>query len=150
MPLRLTTAQAAGLQQPGTKARRAPVRHEDPIHKSIVDLFQAVIDPAEVLWFHVPNGELRDKATAAKLKAMGVLPGVGDFGLSWVCPARHLLRIGWIEAKALRGPMSSDQETFRDRVTRLGHFYRVARSVEEALAILAAWEVPHRSVRVSA
>lgn len=28
--------------------------------------------------FHVPNGEKRDKATAARLKAMGTKPGVPD------------------------------------------------------------------------
>ena len=30
------------------------------------------------LLYHVPNGELRDDITAAKLKAMGVVPGIPD------------------------------------------------------------------------
>src|SRR5215831_5961543 len=37
----------------------------------------------DVLMFHCPNGEHRDKRTAAKLKAMGVLPGVADLIFMW-------------------------------------------------------------------
>lgn len=34
--------------------------------------------PAVAYAFHVPNGEKREKATGARLKAMGVRPGVPD------------------------------------------------------------------------
>ena len=37
--------------------------------------------PCLWLMYHVPNGEKRDKATAAKLKRMGVKPGVCDIVL---------------------------------------------------------------------
>lgn len=38
-------------------------------------------EPRLAYAFHVPNGELRDKATAAKLQRMGVKPGVPDIWL---------------------------------------------------------------------
>ena len=34
--------------------------------------------PGLDLLFHIPNGEKRDKATAGRLRAMGVKPGVPD------------------------------------------------------------------------
>src|ERR1041385_8805282 len=39
-------------------------------------------EPRLSLLFCIPNGELRDKRTAAKLERMGVRPGVSDLFLS--------------------------------------------------------------------
>ena len=42
----------------------------------------------DVIMRHVPNGEHRDPRTAAKLKAMGVLPGSADLEFHWCIATR--------------------------------------------------------------
>jgi hypothetical protein len=54
--------------------------YEIDIHKFAVDLLRKCAAP-KVIWKHIPNGEKRDKGTAAKLKAMGLLPGAADIEL---------------------------------------------------------------------
>lgn len=83
-----------------------------------------------VIWFHVPNGEHRDKRTAAKLKAMGVLPGVADLVFDWNG------RMLYLELKRVGGVMSASQKEFKERAERAGRLYAVAYSVDEAVGIL--------------
>lgn len=54
-----------------------PPSSELAIHCAIVQLLNATKRPGVIFW-HTPNGEKRDMATAMKLKRMGVLPGVSD------------------------------------------------------------------------
>lgn len=58
---------------------------------------------------HIPNGELRDDATAGKLKAMGVKAGVADFLLP--VPVRDIHGL-WIELKSATGTLSKEQREF--------------------------------------
>src|SRR5690242_13034214 len=58
---------------------------------------------------HIPNGELRDKATAGKLKAMGVRAGVSDFLLP--IPVRDVHGM-WLELKATDGRLAPEQREF--------------------------------------
>jgi hypothetical protein len=48
----------------------------------------------------------------------------------------------WVELKADDGRMSPGQQVFRDRVTRVGHIYRIVRSIEEFENLLAEYGVP--------
>src|SRR5262245_9035360 len=57
-------------------AYRTPER-EMQMQIDLVHLLHRCLRP-DVIMRHVPNGELRDKRTASKLKAMGVLPGSAD------------------------------------------------------------------------
>jgi len=59
---------------------RAPKEHELQIQ--FVNLMKWALRP-DVIMFHVPNGEVRDKRAAAKLKAMGTLSGVSDLVFLW-------------------------------------------------------------------
>jgi len=94
---------------------------------------------AGVMWWHTPNGELRDKRAAAKLKAMGVLPGVADLIFVWRGPAApHLL---FLELKTERGSLSADQVAFGDAVQRIGAYYHVAWSLDDALSILKTFDL---------
>ena len=52
--------------------------------------------PGVELLFHIPNGELRDKATAVRLKAQGVSAGVPDLCLPVARGGYHGL---WLELK---------------------------------------------------
>lgn len=45
-----------------------------------------ILDLAGVAWFHVPNGGPRNRATAGKLRAQGVKPGVPDIHIPEPAP----------------------------------------------------------------
>lgn len=82
-----------------------------------------------VVYFHVPNGESRSKRTGARLKAMGVRPGVAD--LCIIVPGRPA---AFLELKAPKGRLSAEQRVFRAEVEAAGCHYGVAASPEEAIA----------------
>jgi hypothetical protein len=89
----------------------------------------------DVLWFHVPNGELRDKRTAAKLKAMGALPGVSD--LIFICNKKILC----LELKASGRKPSIEQLAFAARVSESGGCFEYADSLDDAVAILQKHQI---------
>jgi hypothetical protein len=92
----------------------------------------------DVLWRHIPNGEERDPRVAAKLKAMGVLPGCADLEFHW-CDVingekrRHVLHL---ELKRGYAPQSDSQVAYALAVRLLGDEYHVARSIDTAISIL--------------
>lgn len=88
----------------------------------------------DVVYYHVSNGELLDKRTAAKRKAMGVLPGVSDLVFVWSDEGR--LRNLYLELKARKRSMSPEQLVFCDRVTDAGADYHCVDSIDEALELL--------------
>ncbi len=98
-----------------------------------------------VMWFHVPNGGLRNKIVAAKMKSMGVRAGVWDCYFAWQDSA-GISRTGWIELKVGKNTLTDKQETFRDQVEALGHQHGVAHSVDGVLALLLSWGVPTKLV----
>lgn len=96
----------------------------------------------EGIWFHPANGELRDKRTAAKLKWMGVLPGVPDIiGLLPPPVGRCVL-----EVKAPKGRLSPEQDAIRWHCQRYGIPYAIVHSVEEARQALHEFGVETREV----
>jgi len=92
----------------------------------------------DVLFFHCPNGEIRDKRTAAKLKAMGVLPGVADLLFFWNDGG---LRGLFLELKARKGTQSPVQRIFEDRSTFLGIYYECADNIDAAVRILTQYGI---------
>lgn len=84
----------------------------------------------DVLAFHVPNGEKRDRRTAARLQAMGVRPGVSDF-LVVVSGRLHC-----IELKTGTGRLSAEQRVFLAEAETAGCRAHVARSIDELAGIL--------------
>jgi trehalose utilization protein len=83
---------------------------------------------ASWIWWHTPNGEVRNKITAAKLKAMGVRPGIPDFVL--LSPHNS---IRFLELKRAGESLSEAQEEFRIFCIRQGHPHAVCRTIAEAL-----------------
>ncbi len=79
--------------------------------------------------YAIPNGGLRAKATAAKLKQEGVKRGVLDVHL----PVARGGYIGcWIEMKHGRNKPTEDQLLWMERLRRQGHFCTVCYCHEEA------------------
>lgn len=102
------------------------MKPEDALQCQLVAILREYARP-DVMWFHVPNGEKRDKRTAAKLWRMGVLAGVAD--LVFVTPAG----IHFLELKAGKGRMSKDQERFEEAAQRAGASYRCATGFADAI-----------------
>jgi hypothetical protein len=97
-----------------------------------------------VLWFHVPNGEHRSKSTGAKLKRMGVRPGVAD--LVFVLPPNG--EVCFLELKADAGRPSDAQLVFADACEAAGATYAIAWDLEHALTLLEAWRVIKQESRL--
>jgi hypothetical protein len=86
------------------------------------------------LWCHYPAGELRDAATARKLRQMGVKSGWPDFHL--VSPHGS---VRCLELKRRGETLSEEQEAFSLHCIKHGIPYSVAHNHDEALAALNAW-----------
>lgn len=97
----------------------------------------------ELKWFHaIPNGGLRDKITAAKLKAEGVKSGVSDTCL----PVKRSIYSGlYVEMKKIsekpvkatsKGGVSDEQKEFGVFVTEQGFCFEVCYGWEEAWKII--------------
>lgn len=118
-----------------TAKAKTPRVPEDVLHKGIAKLLEAAA-PRTVLWWHTPNGEKRDRVTAAILKGMGVKPGIPDL-LLYDTLTGHLHAI---EVKAKDGYLTAEQKSWMDRFTcsPTGR-YAVARSVDDVIQILEDW-----------
>ena len=112
-------------------------RHlETQLQISVVHYLRHAL-PEGILYFHTPNGGVRDKREAAKLKAMGVTAGVPD--LIFVLPTGKLAAI---ELKWGPGRLSPEQTRWLARAGELGAWTAVCRSIEEVDAILRKWLEP--------
>jgi hypothetical protein len=97
-----------------------------------------------VEFYHCANGELRDARTGAKLKAMGLKPGVADLEFVWgelvsvVAEPRPMIfpRVLYLELKARGGKQTEAQKQFETSVTAKGCFYELADNIDEAVCIL--------------
>lgn len=80
--------------------------------------------------FHIANGEKRRAITAAKLKRMGVLPGVADLFLPVARPPYHGL---FIEMKDQGGRQKESQKEFQNDVIKEGYKYVICESCDDGV-----------------
>ena len=109
-------------------------RDEEALQRSIAAYL--TIAAPKALWFAVPNGEARSKATAGRLKAQGVRAGVAD-----LC---FVLRDGtaaFMELKVNGNRQSAAQLVFEQRCIEAGVPYVVATSFDQAVEIFKGWGV---------
>jgi hypothetical protein len=93
----------------------------------------------DALVFHIPNGGLRSKVEAARMKWTGVLAGVPDLAI--VTPGG---RVRFIEVKAQGGSLSPAQRDIHGSLTALGTPPAIVRSIEDARRAFAAWGIATR------
>ena len=74
--------------------------------------------------FSIPNGGTRNKIEAMTLKATGLLAGASDLVLV-------MDKIYFVEVKTTVGIQSDVQKDFQNRVQKLGHEYKLIRSLDE-------------------
>lgn len=106
----LTRQEARALLSPQT---------EEQIQRQLLGWLKSVCPNAIV--FAVPNGEHRNKITAAKLKGQGVLPGAPDLVIA------HDGVIAFVEVKRPKGRQSPAQIAFQDRCSEQRLPYGVVR-----------------------
>ena len=83
-----------------------------------------------LLFFAIPNGGWRHKATAARMKATGVKAGVPDLFIAAARPPYHGL---FIELKRIRGGrLSSEQERWISGLRHCGYAAAVCYGAEDA------------------
>jgi hypothetical protein len=107
---------------------------------AIVDYVRRVALPPTRIW-HVPNGGMRDKTVAAKLKWVGVLAGVLD--LMVVGPEK---RVAFWEVKEPGKELSDEQLEMIEALSAMGFRCAVVWSIEDARRELRILGIPTREV----
>jgi hypothetical protein len=136
---------AAGRRVRLRKPENSEVRPRDRnaearIQAAIVEWVRTVAP--EVVVFHPPNGGLRGKSEAARLKWIGTLAGLPDLvvlgrdGRCWL-----------IEVKAPGGALSAEQRALRDKWTELRIPFTVARSIDDARRAFQIWGIATREAK---
>ena len=110
------------------------MKRKEPEHELQKALVKELHRHCRVYWFSIPNGGKRHIRVASKLKAEGLRPGVAD--LCFILPGG---RAAFLELKSAKGVLSDEQKAFRDAITVSQAWWNVARSLDEAWGILAAW-----------
>jgi hypothetical protein len=110
---------------------------EARIQASIFDW--AGIAAPDVLIFAIPNGGLRSKGEAARLKWTGVVAGIPD--LAVVAPGGRLF---FIEVKAPGNSLSESQKAMVDRLTALRVPFALARSIDDVRDAFNLWGLSTR------
>lgn len=100
--------------------------------------FQEIYEPRLGLLHHIPNGGLRQKATAARMKAEGVKAGVPDLCLPVPAHGFHGLYIEMKKRDHSNG-LSRLQRNWIDMLREQGYKAEVAYGADEAIDILCEY-----------
>ena len=92
--------------------------------------------PELKLLYHCPNGELRDKATAAKLKEAGVKAGIPDLHLPVSRGGAVSL---YIEMKTATGSLSTRQVEVIQWLRDENNDVKVCRSTKDAIEVIETY-----------
>ncbi len=107
---------------------------EEQLQRSIASYLK--IAAPKAMWFAVPNGEHRSKATGGRLKAMGVRAGVPD-----LCFIVSRWRVAFMELKVAGGRMSKPQEAFAAYCEENMIPHAVVTSLDQAIEIFKGWGI---------
>ena len=124
----MTAVQYDLLTKRGRKVR-APAPSEFEIQATVVACLRRFARPG-VLFFHTPNGGIREKREGAKFRAMGVRPGVADLMFL------HQGKVLFLELKRPGGRSSEAQIAFAADARAAGADYEIRDSVTGALSLL--------------
>lgn len=108
---------------------------EHRIQAQLLKILDYTLRP-EIEVYAIVNEAKRSFRTSARVKAQGLKAGITD--LVFLFPAAEGY-VGWLEMKTPTGSLLTAQHGFKAICGRLGHRWAMARSVEEALAVLRGW-----------
>lgn len=119
------------MEERGRRVRRSD---EEQLQRSIADYLRYAAPKA--MWFAVPNGEHRSKATGGRLKAMGVRAGVPD-----LCFILKRGYAGFMELKVAGGKLSKPQEAFQAYCEENQIPYALVTSLDGAIKVFKGWGI---------
>ncbi|MBY0561469.1 VRR-NUC domain-containing protein [Hyphomicrobium sp.] len=119
-----------------TKAPKVPLPKltEAQIQKTLLDHLHHRAKPGVVYW-HTPNGGVRDRITGRQLKDQGVVSGVPDLLLFFRG------QLYGLELKTEKGRLQPTQVKFQAALAKQGAILATAYGLDEALKILLGWGV---------
>ena len=124
--------------------QRPPRRHvEDDLQKQVMEFLDWALPP-EGIAYAVPNGGLRSRRVAARLKGTGVKAGIPDIAIV------YRGKSFFVELKAGRGIQSAAQREMADKLNYCGACVLLCRRIEDVEAGLLEACIPLRNVRVTA
>ena len=111
---------------------------EDQVQMALVDYLDVMKNPAgdAVLYYHVPNGGMRNKRVAAGLKRIGTKRGVSDLVIAEPVGIYHGL---YLEVKTKGGRMSSEQKVFKADVIKRGYAGAVCYTVAQGVGLIDSY-----------
>ena len=127
-------------------APRMPGRTEADEQKAVMDWARHMSGkwPALERLFHIPNVGSRNLAEAAKLKRMGVRPGVPDLFLPYPCGGWSGL---WLELKTEEGRPTPVQREWIGYLRSVGYCAYICHNAGEAINALEAYlQMEHESL----
>ena len=98
-----------------------------------------------IRWFHVANERQCTARFGARLKGMGVSPGVPDMVI--VMSGGQTC---WLEVKSKTGKLTDHQKDWHEFLSNSGHRVATIYSIEEAITILKLWGVFKNDLRIAA
>lgn len=99
--------------------------------------YEALAHPELRMLYAIPNGGKRSKATAARLKATGVKPGVPDMCLPVPNANHHGL---YIELKRKKGgKVSQEQQIWLGALSAFGYQAMICKGFEEAKEVICEY-----------
>jgi hypothetical protein len=102
----------------------------------VIEWFRRAYPKYDKLLFAIPNGGVRHIGTAIKLKKEGVVAGIPDLFLMIPNNSLHGM---WIEMKASKGKLQTNQVEFMERATLLGYMSVVCYGFEEAKDLITEY-----------
>jgi hypothetical protein len=128
------------MNRPFTVTRKRTIQ---PSEHTVQTRLLSILDYAartDIYWFAIPNAGRRGFQTASRLKAEGMKAGVAD--LCFLFPVDEGAGgVAFLEMKTIGGSLSVAQMGFRAICRRLGIRWETAKTLEEALDVMRAWDV---------
>lgn len=115
---------------------------EDAIQRAIIAQWRARPVPGSIV-AHIPNGERRDAVTGARLKALGVLPGMPDLLCGSLASG-----VFFLELKRRGGKLSPAQRRAHDMLRGIGVEVYVCDTLDGAIDVLERNGVLRRSASI--
>ncbi|MAG24656.1 hypothetical protein CMI47_03665 [Candidatus Pacearchaeota archaeon] len=113
---------------------------EEQVHLGVLTFLRMVLPSAAAATLqHSPNESPSGYGWRAKMQRLGTMPGWPD--LEFVYNERAY----FVEVKAPKGRVSAVQLATHRHLTHAGARVGVARSIDDAQALLEAWELPLRA-----
>jgi len=109
---------------------------EEQFHVACANFLSVKYPPRKYLWYHVPNGGLRNVIVATKLKRMGTRRGVPDILIDEPRGVYHGLRI---ELKAGKGRATPEQKELFKMFGERGYLVAIINNIDDFMNVVNAY-----------